>query len=83
MLACLQEHKDCASSYNTQLYTDLRNSSLPEQKNSLLRRLEGVLPNMTQCTSLYYLRWFLAELNKEQEDKSNGVCWFRSGGAAT
>jgi hypothetical protein len=76
VFALSQEHKDCASSYNTQLYAELRNSSLPEQKNALLRRLEAVLPNMTQCNTMYFMRWILAEQNKEQEDKNTGVCWY-------
>lgn len=63
--------------YNTGLYQALKNAPLPEQKNSILRTLEGVMAHMTQFNCLTYLRWFLAELNQEQDDTATGKCFFK------
>jgi hypothetical protein len=72
----LQEHKDCSLDYNTGLYSDLANAPLAEQKNSIIRGLEAVVANMTQTTCLFYMRWFLAELNRIQDEKNGGTCFW-------
>lgn len=69
-------HKDCCEDYNTGLYSKLRNSALPEQKNSIIRGLESVLANASQSTCVIYLRWFLAELNMVQDKKNMGTCFW-------
>ena len=43
----------------------MQNSSLAEQKNSMLRRLESQVAYMNQTTFLWYLRYFLYRLNKD------------------
>lgn len=43
----------------------MKNSSLAEQKNSMLRKLESQAAYMNQTTFLWYLRYFLYRLNKD------------------
>ena len=72
----LQDHKDCASDYNTHEYVAVRNSPLAEQKNSIIRGLEGVISNMTQPNAMNYLQWYLAEMNEQQRARNDGKCWW-------
>lgn len=75
-VCCVQEHKDCALDYNTGLYPNLPNAPLAEQKNSVIRGLEAVVANMTQNTCLTYVRWFLAEMNRIQDEKNSQTCFW-------
>ena len=44
----------------------MRNPSLAEQKNSMLRRLESQVAYMNQTTFLWYIRYFLYRLNTDR-----------------
>lgn len=44
------------------------NSSLAEQKNKLLRRIEAQSAYMKQITFLIYLRYYLYRLNRLVDD---------------
>jgi len=47
-----------------ELYQRARNSSLAEQKNRLLRKIETQCAFMKQTTFLTYLRYYLYRLNR-------------------
>lgn len=47
----------------------MQNSSLAEQKNSMLRKLESQVAYMKQTTFLWYLRYFLYRLNTDQSKR--------------
>ena len=57
-------------------YRDIGNSSLAEQKNSVLRRLESQVSFMKQTTFVYFMRFFLYRLNKLQTLRNQGQCFY-------
>lgn len=69
-------HTNCSTNYNTGLYPMVSNSPLAEQKNSVLRQLEGQLAYMDQLTSLQYMRIVLFLMNMEQEKRLAGECFY-------
>ena len=53
-------------------YPHITDSALAEQKNSRLRRLDNFVSYMKQSTFMFYMRWYLYQLNMWQE-RSNAA----------
>lgn len=61
-------HKLCCRDYNTGSYKHcFNNSSLAEQKNSHVRKIESQAAYMGQVTFLLYVRYFLHRMNEGEE----------------
>lgn len=71
-----RDHKKCATEYCSKYYRGIKNSSLAEQKNAIVRSLESSCGYMNQITFLLYIRFFLHRMNKIQRMKDLGQCFF-------
>lgn len=60
------------------LYPDITNSPLAEQKNAVLRQLEGQLAYMNQITALLYTRLILHCMNRQQDLRNQGKLFYAS-----
>ena len=56
-------------------YPSVTNCPLAEQKNSILRRLERSIANMSQPNAMVYLRTVLFGMNQEQHRNNTGSSW--------
>ena len=63
----------CAGAYHKRF----ANSSLPEQKNSIIRKLDSSCSYMQQTTFLWFMRYFLYSLNKLQREAAAGQVFYR------
>ena len=54
------------------LYDAIPNTSLAEQKNSMLAQLARQVSYMRQTTFMFYLRWYLYKLNQLQRKSNAG-----------
>lgn len=70
------DHKRCATDFSSGTCDAIKNSSLAEQKNSIVRSLEHNCGYMGQVTFLLYLRYFLHRMNKLQRMRNAGQSWF-------
>lgn len=70
-----RDHVRCAADFNSATYDGITNSSLAEQKNSILRMLEHNCGYMSQITFLIYIRYFLHRMNQIQRQRNAGTCW--------
>lgn len=70
-------HTNCSPSFSTMYYRGISNSSLAEQKNSVLRFFESSVSCMSQLTCLWFLRFVLYKMNKTQRDKNVGRCYWQ------
>jgi len=68
-------HTNCSENYSTEHYAHVKNCSLAEQKNAVLRKLESTLANMSQPVAMIYLRTVLYGLNQEQQLSNIGESW--------
>jgi hypothetical protein len=69
------DHNRCSLEYCSANCPDIRNSSLAEQKNSILRSLETHAGYMRQEVFLWYARYFLHRMNVVQRSVNAGTCW--------
>ena len=53
----------------------MKNCSLAEQKNAILRRLERSIANMTQVSAMLYLRTVVYGMNQEQGARNTNSNW--------
>ena len=58
------------------MYPDIVNSPLAEQKNAVLRQLEGQLAYMNQITALVYTRLILHNMNRVQDLRDRGELFY-------
>ncbi len=65
------DHRSCFAEH----YPRVTNCPLAEQKNSILRRLERSIANMTQPNAMVYLRTVLFGMNQEQHRNNTGSSW--------
>ena len=52
-------------------YPHITDCALAEQKNSRLRRLESYVSYMKQTTFMWYMRWYLYQLNMWQQRRDS------------
>ena len=62
--------------YDSEQHPDLEDSSLAEQKNSIMAEVRSLAVNMTQDTCLWFVRHKLYMMNKVQRDKNAGRCFW-------
>ena len=68
----------CSAEYCSVNCSDVQNSSMAEQKNSIIRSLESNCGYMTQLVFLWYVRFFVHRMNVVQREKSMSpsTCFF-------
>jgi hypothetical protein len=69
-------HDKCSEEYSSSHCESITNSSLAEQKNSILRSLESHVGYMSQTVFLLYMRFYLYRMNRLQREKTEGRCFF-------
>lgn len=72
-----RSHKSCAQAYNSKNYLWVKNSSMSEQKNSLLDNIRTQVLFMDQFNTMFFVRYFLYRHNLRQDDKASGQVSFR------
>lgn len=71
-------HVECSTDFNSKHYPWIKNSSLAEQKNSVIRSLESNASYMSQVVFLLYVRFFVHRLNRIQALRHGGGLFWAS-----